>query len=132
MLEADALSDIAANKVQELAYDARYADQWSQQVSEKSGIVRVVVAPNPAELSPAMKELEAAVYDGRFHHDGHPVLTWCMSNVLTRETSGGNYTMPSKETPDKKIDAAIALFIAMARAMRSEVPTDPGYGLMFF
>jgi phage terminase large subunit-like protein len=132
VLESDALKDIADNKVLELAFDARYADQWSQQVSEKSGVVRVVVAPNPAELSPAMKEVEAAIYDGRFHHDGNPVMTWCLSNVLTRETSVGNYTMPSKETPESKIDAAVALFIGMARAMRSEVPTDPGYGLMFF
>jgi phage terminase large subunit-like protein len=40
-----------------------------------------------------------------------------MSNVLTKETSVGNYTMPSKESPEKKIDAAVALFIAMSRAM---------------
>jgi phage terminase large subunit-like protein len=64
-----------------------------------------------------MKELEAAIYDGRFHHDNHPVLAWCMGNVLTRETSLGNYTMPDKERPENKIDAAIALFIAMSRAM---------------
>jgi phage terminase large subunit-like protein len=64
-----------------------------------------------------MKELEAAIYDGRFHHDGNPILTWCMSNVLTRETPAGNYTMPDKPKPESKIDAAMALFIAMTRAM---------------
>lgn len=117
VIESDALSDIGAYQVQELAYDARYADQWSQRVSETSGITRVETPPSPGVLSPAMKELEAAVYDGRFHHDGHPVLTWCMSNVLTRETSAGNYTMPEKERPENKIDAAVAAFIAMSRAM---------------
>lgn len=116
-IEADALADIKANQVQELAYDARYADQWSQRVSEASGIVRIETPPSPAVLSAPMKELESAVVDGRFHHDGHPVLTWCMSNVLTNETSAGNYTMPAKETPESKIDAAMALFIAMSRAM---------------
>ncbi|MFC6644147.1 terminase large subunit [Granulicella cerasi] len=115
-LEADVLADIASNQVKELAYDARYADHWAQRVSELSGIPRVEVPPSPSVLSPAMKELEAAVADGRFHHDGNPVLTWCISNVLTRETSVGNYTMPDKARPESKIDCAVALFIAMARA----------------
>ena len=116
-IEADTIADIGRYKVQELAYDARYADQYSQRVSEQTGIPRVEVPPLPALLSPAMKELEAAIYDGRFHHNNHPVLTWCMGNILTKETSVGNYTMPEKERPENKIDAAIALFIAMSRAM---------------
>lgn len=123
-IEADSLADIATYQVKELAYDARYADQYAQRVSEASGIPRVETPPSPAILSPAMKELEAAVYDGRFHHDGDPVLTWCMSNVLTRETPAGNYTMPDKERPESKIDAAVALFIAMTRAMLHN-PTPP-------
>lgn len=117
LLEADALEDIAKYQVQELPYDARYADQWAQRVSELSGVTRIETPPSPAVLSPAMKELEAAIYDGRFHHDGHPVLTWCMSNVLTRETSAGNYTMPDKPKPESKLDCAMALFIGMTRAM---------------
>jgi phage terminase large subunit-like protein len=116
MLEADALEDIAKYQIKELPYDARYADQWSQRVSDLSGVTRIETPPSPSVLSPAMKELEAAIYDGRFHHDGHPLLTWCMSNVLTRETPAGNYTMPDKPNPESKIDCAIALFIAMTRA----------------
>ncbi len=118
VIEADTIGDIGKFQARELAYDARYADQYAQRVSEATGVERVVIPPSPAELSPAMKELEAAVYDGRFHHDGNPVLTWCMSNVMTRETAAGNYTMPDKQRPDNKIDAAIALFIAMARAAK--------------
>jgi phage terminase large subunit-like protein len=128
VIEADSLSDIATYQVQELAFDARYADQYSQRVSEQSGIPRVETPPSPSILSPAMKELEAAVYDGRFHHDGDPVLTWCLSNVLTRETSVGNYTMPEKERPENKIDAAVALFIAMSRAMLGAIaPTQSSF-----
>lgn len=117
LLKADALVDIAKYQIKELPYDARYADQWAQEVSELSGVARIETPPSPIVLSPAMKELEAAIYDGRFHHDGHPVLTWCMSNVLTRETPAGNYTMPDKPKPESKIDCAVALFIAMTRAM---------------
>ena len=128
VIEADATEDIMAYPVKEIAYDARYADQYSQRVSEATGVERVVVAPSPAELSPAMKDLEAAVADGRFHHDGHPVLTWAMSNVLTKETSLGNYTMPYKQSPERKIDPAIAVMIGIARLRLLDVGpvyTDP-------
>jgi phage terminase large subunit-like protein len=125
VIERDALADAATFKTQELCYDQRYADQFSLRVSEQAGIPRVVVPPSPAELSPAMKELEAAIEDGRFHHNNNPVLTWCLRNVMTRETSAGNYTMPDKQRPENKIDAAIALFIAMRRAML--MPTESSY-----
>lgn len=79
-----------------------------------------------------MKELEAAVYDGRFHFDGDPVLTWCVSNLLTRETAAGNYTMPTKPTPEAKIDVAIALLIAIARARLAESETTSNdFGVFF-
>lgn len=129
VIEADALADCAEYKMQELVYDPRYADQWSQRVSEASGITRVKVPPSPAELSPAMKELEAAVADGRFHFDGHPILTWCISNLQTRETAAGNYLMPTKEKEEFKIDAAIALLIAMCRA-RLAPAEAPYYGFL--
>lgn len=122
LIEADALSDIRTLQVKELPYDARYADQWSQQVADQTDVPRVEMPPSPSVLSPAMKELEAAVYDGRFHHDGNPVLQWCMSNVLTRETAAGNYTMPDKPRPESKIDCAVALFIAMSRARLADTP----------
>lgn len=131
VIEAAVLADIKQFRVRELPYDARYADQWAQRVSEASGIDRVEVPPNPANLSPALKELEAAVYDGRFHHDGNPVLTWCVSNLLTRETSAGNYTMPTKSRPENKIDAAIALLLAMSRAMVLKPKKRAQFGMAF-
>ncbi len=34
-------------------------------------------------MSPPMKELESgARWRSRFHHDGNPVLSWCISNVI--------------------------------------------------
>lgn len=116
VIEAETLADIGKYQVQELDYDARYADQYAQRVSETSGITRVEVPPSPAALSPAMKELESAVADGRVHHDGHPVLAYCLSNVLTNETAAGNYTMPTKSRPENKIDAAVALCLSLSRA----------------
>jgi phage terminase large subunit-like protein len=125
ILEADAIVDIQKFKVSVLAYDERYADQYAQRVSDATGVTRVVIPPSPKELSPAMKALEAAVYDGRFHYDGNPILTWAMGNVLTKETAAGNLTMPDKPKPESKIDPAVALFLGMNRAMlMPEAPKD--------
>jgi phage terminase large subunit-like protein len=53
----------------------------------------------------------------QFHYDGNPLLEWAMGNVLTQETVAGNLTMPDKPAPEAKIDPAIAIFLAMNRAM---------------
>jgi phage terminase large subunit-like protein len=117
VIENDTVADIETYQVRELAYDKRYADQYTQQVSNRTGVIRTEIAPSPEQLSPAMKELEGAVEDGRFEHDGHPVLSWCMANLQVRQNQAtGNYHMPTKDRPEKKIDLAIALIIAIARA----------------
>jgi len=72
-----------------------------------TGVTTVVIPPSPAQLSPAMKELRAAVYD-----EGHPILTWSMGNVLSRETPFGNLTMPDSRIRKAKIDPAVALSFA--------------------
>jgi phage terminase large subunit-like protein len=115
-VEQDTIADILAFPIKEIAYDERYAGQYAQRIAKVTGVTQVKILPVPAELSPAMKELESAVADGRFHHDGDPVLTWCMSNLLSSETSLGNYTLPYKQRAENKIDAAISLLIAMCRA----------------
>ena len=116
-IEDDTVADIERFRVAALCFDQRYAGQYAQQVVARTGVTSVVVPPSADQLSPAMKELEAAVHDGRFEHDGHPVLRWCMANVMARMNQAtGNYHMPSKDRPEKKIDLAVALFIAMVHA----------------
>jgi phage terminase large subunit-like protein len=132
VIEADAIADITKFKVSELAYDAVYADQYAQRVNTATGVSIVVIPPSPAQLSPAMKELEAAVYDQRFHYDGNPILTWAMGNVLARETAAGNLTMPDKPKPEAKIDPAVALFIGMARAMVLPPPKKNAWSVEFW
>ncbi len=70
----DALADISEYHIVEMPYDTRYADQLSQEISEQGGIPRVLIEQFGMKLTLAMKELEAAVADGRLHHDGNPLL----------------------------------------------------------
>ncbi len=41
-------------------------------------------------MSDPMKELEAAIESGRFHHDGNPIMTWCIGNVVGKTIPGND------------------------------------------
>ncbi len=73
-------------------------------------------------ISPAIIELDAAMRSGRLRHDGNPVLGWCIGNVVGQEDRRGNL-FPAK-VRDAKIDAAIALLMAVGRAQASDDGTE--------
>ena len=68
------------------------------------------------QFSTPMKEIEAAVRDGRFHYNGDRVLTWMFSNVTCHQDAKENI-YPRKERAENKIDGVVALIMAMNRAM---------------
>jgi phage terminase large subunit-like protein len=70
-------------------------------------------------FSPAILELDAAMRSGRLRHDGDPVLEWCVGNVVGKPDRRGNL-YPAKQRPEQKIDAAVALMMAVGRAMAED------------
>ncbi len=48
----------------------------------------VTIIQNYTNMSDPMKELEAAIESGRFHHDGNPIMTWCIGNVVGKTIPG--------------------------------------------
>lgn len=53
---------------------------------------------------------------GRLRHDGDPVLEWCLGNVVGKARRRGNL-FPATQRPERKTDAAVALTMAVGRAM---------------
>jgi phage terminase large subunit-like protein len=47
------------------------------------------------------------------------VLEWCLGNVVGRADRRGNL-YPTKPRPERKIDAAVALLMALGRAMAED------------
>jgi len=114
-----------------LGFDPWSALQMQQDLAAEFGDDVVLTIPQTAQyLSDPMKELQAAVYSGRLHHNGDPVLTWAMSNVEVRE--GQNETLFPRKGPDAKlkIDPVAALITAMNRAYTAETEkfTSPYVG----
>lgn len=105
-------------QVNEVAYDPWRATQLAHQLA-KDGATVVEFRQTVQNMSPAMKELMAAVKSGRFHHDGNPVLTWMVSNVVAKEDAKENI-YPRKDRPEQKIDGPVALMMGVGRSMVAE------------
>jgi phage terminase large subunit-like protein len=67
-------------------------------------------------LSEPMKDIQALVDAGRFHHDGNPCYVWQLSNVEVAPDRNENI-FPRKLRAGNKIDAAVATIIAHNRSM---------------
>lgn len=103
--------------VLETPLDPSGATALGHQLADE-GMNPITIIQNYQNMSDPMKELEAAIMSGRFHHDGNTLLTWCISNVIGKHIVGNDDVVrPVKESADQKIDGAVALIIAMSRAM---------------
>jgi phage terminase large subunit-like protein len=83
-------------------------------------------------MSEPMKEVEARVINRKLWHDGNPVMTWMMGNVVCKIDAKEN-VYPRKESesdPNCKIDGPVALITAMGRALVGK-PADKTYELLF-
>lgn len=112
------------NPVEESAIDPHGATNLSHHLADE-GLTPITIVQNYTNMSDPMKELEAAIEAGRFHHDGHPILTWCISNVVGKHLPGNDDVVrPIKEHSENKIDGATALIMDIGRAMLPETRQD--------
>src|SRR5690606_37772732 len=97
--------------------DPHGAANLSHQLDDE-GLTPITIQQNYTNMSDPMKELEAVILSGRFHHDGNPRLTWCVGNVVGKYVPGSDdIVRPTKQHADYKIDGAVALIMAIGRAM---------------
>jgi len=114
------LADTKAFQVIEVPYDPFQLQQFSIEMVEQ-GVPMVELRPTVMNFSPAMKEVEQLVASRRLHHACDPVLGWAIANVVCHRDAKENiYPRREKNDLAKKIDPAIALFMAMARAMTAQ------------
>lgn len=115
-ITADVQEDVEAFSVVSVGYDPWGATQFAVKLQEHR-VETLEIRQTTMMLSEPMKQLEALVLDGRFHHTGDPVATWGVSNVVAKLDANDN-VFPNKEAADNKIDPAVAAIIALAVAQR--------------
>jgi len=117
-IEEAVLLDQRTFEVAEVAYDPFQATQLSSHLLDE-GVPMVEMRPTVLNFSEPMKELEARVLSRRIRHNGDPVLTWMISNVVCHRDQKDNI-YPNKERPENKIDGVVAAIMALGRWMHQE------------
>lgn len=114
-IKEDVQADAERLKVGEVAIDA-WGSREIAPALQADGHTVVDIPMTVRNLSEPMKLIAALVDAGRFHHDDNPATVWMFSNVEVQEDRNENI-FPRKSSSEKKIDAAVATIIAIARAM---------------
>lgn len=115
VIEDDLLADHEMFTLTDAPYDPFQATQFSQRMVA-ANLPMIEVGATVKNFSEPMKWLEALVLEGRFHHDGDPVLTWMVSNTVCHRDAKENI-FPNKERLENKIDGVVALIMCLNRAM---------------
>jgi phage terminase large subunit-like protein len=102
------------------------------QFTELGGRAPLVEWPQRVQyLSPPMKEMSAAVIDGRLHHPGNPVMRFFVSNTQAKMDANEN-VFPRKEREEAFIDGVSAALNAIGHAMTQDaaIPYSATRGLL--
>lgn len=125
VIREDILAMCRAFDVECVAYDPHQATQLiTELMSENVPVLEfrhTVLA-----MSEPMKDVEALMKEGRFVHDGDPVMSWMISNVVAKLDAKDN-VYPRKETAENKIDGAVALIMAYGAMAFGEPESESVY-----
>lgn len=102
--------------IRDITFDRWGATQMSQDL-ENMGFTVVPMGQGFASMSPPTKELMKLTLEKKIAHGGHPVLRWNMDNIFIRTDPAGNIKA-DKAKSTEKIDGAIAMIMALDRAIR--------------
>jgi phage terminase large subunit-like protein len=74
-------------------------------------------------MSPALRELESDLLNGKLAHGNHPVLTSCAANARVQTDPAGNRKL-DKARSAGRIDGMVALTMARGASADAEEPLD--------
>ena len=104
--------------IREIAYDRWNAQMLVQHLADE-GLSMVSMGQGFVSMSNPTKDLMRMTLEKKLIHGGHPVLRWCMDNIVVRTDPAGNIKI-DKAKATEKVDAAVALVMALDRALRNE------------
>lgn len=111
--------------IKEIAYDRWGAVQMVQNL-EGMGFTIVPFGQGYKDMSPPTKELMKLVLEKKIAHGGNEVLEWMVDNIYIKTDPAGNIK-PDKEKSTEKIDGAIAMIMALDRALRNNGQQESVY-----
>ena len=113
-------------QLQGLAFDRWGARDTAREV-EEAGIPVADFGQGYASMSPAVKRMEALVFDGKLIHEGSPALRWCIDCSSTQSDPAGNKKIvkPPTNKNTRRVDLAVASAMAIGISVSVESEYDP-------
>lgn len=112
------------HQVEEVVYDPKFAAYFATKLADEDGLLMVEMPQTSARFTLPIVEIENLVLTQDLHHDANPMVAWMVSNVVMRESKFSGLRHPTKEKPENKIDAPVAMIMAMSRALSGETGGD--------
>lgn len=124
-IKRDLLEWASRFELVEVPFDPREARQLSTELVNDAGLPMVEFNQSYANFNEPMKTLDSLIIEGRIQHNGDPVLTWAMGNVVAKTGALGD-VMPASDSALAGIDPAVALLEAVGRsAVHIDEPEEP-------
>ena len=115
LIEEQLKSDMAQLQVTEVPFDPWQATQLASHMMD-AGAPMVEYRQTVQNMSEPMKMLESLVLQRKITHDGNPMMTWMISNVVCHRDAKDNI-YPRKEREENKIDGPVAAIMGLGRSM---------------
>lgn len=122
-IRAQVLADAAVFTCDSLAIDRLFQGLGLAQSLSDEGLNVYPCGMGFLSMSPLVSELERLVLSGRLHHGMHPMLRAAVDGVEMRIDAAGN-RKPARENREVKIDALVAVLLALDRWLRRSPAAD--------
>jgi len=116
VLAEDMRRDCLLFDMQEIAFDPALSMYFAGKLIEE-GLPLVEIAQRALFFTPPLIQVENVVLEKKLRHDGNPVMSWMISNVVVKVSKFNELRSPTKERPENKIDGPMAMLMALGRAM---------------
>lgn len=114
-IEIDLSADMCDLLIREIPFDPWQATYFSTRMLAR-GAPMVEYRQILPTMSEPMKQFEALILSGKLTHDGNPMMSWMMSNVVCHLDIKDNI-YPKKDRPQNKIDGPVASIMALGRCL---------------
>lgn len=121
MITTDLKADRDLHDLQEVGYDPALSSYWARQCID-AGLPMVEITQRSLFFTQPLQEIEALVLAGKLRHDGNPVMSWMVGNLVVLTSKYNELKSPTKNRSEDKIDGAIAMLMALGRAMALAEP----------
>jgi phage terminase large subunit-like protein len=116
-------------KVEEIAFDPAMSRYFAVKLVEE-GLPLVEIRQAPMFYTQPLIQVENLVLERKLKHEGNPVMTWMISNVMVTVSKITGLKHPTKSRDENKIDGPVAGLMAIGRMLIGE--RDPMSSYMGF